>query len=182
MEAKEISYSYDSYKDPTFQLRDIVLKRGESTLLYGKNGKGKSTFIYYLLGIYSNQFSENVLYNGISLRELDIEDFREKHTFTVLQHPVFYAQNPKELIGQYMELEDFYKKISFGEFPFRIKETIEKDFDEMSLGQRQKWAIIEACISDRTMIFFDEPTSSLDVESVNSFIRWMKQFKENKII
>lgn len=53
---------------------------------------------------------------------------------------------------------------------------------ELSGGQRQKIGILRELIVSPGVMFFDEPTSSLDVESFEELKLIMSKIRKNKII
>ena len=52
----------------------------------------------------------------------------------------------------------------------------------MSGGQKQKLSIARAIIQDRSVLLFDEVTSSLDTNSEKKIIDIVNELKRNKII
>ncbi|MCD1148014.1 ATP-binding cassette domain-containing protein [Peptoniphilus sp. KCTC 25270] len=181
VKGENLFYKYPNQGEEAFLLDAIKGEKGEIVRIEGENGKGKSSLIYYLLGILSNEETKNISYQEISFQDLSIKDFRQDHTFTVLQYPIFYHEKPKDLVENYMDWELFSEKTKEGVYPFDLRDLGDKYFQEMSYGQRQKWSILEAALANKSIVFFDEPTASLDGESVNSFVRWLGEFKKNKI-
>ncbi len=63
-----------------------------------------------------------------------------------------------------------------------IPDMLERSFDELSGGQKQR-IVIAICLSlGRKIILLDEPTASLDDESVNRLISVIKNMKNTTVV
>ena len=162
----EIINGYKKYKNLEV-LNDINLKfeDGKMYALIGANGSGKSLILKALSG-YNKLTSGKVLQNGNEIRKNNnyIEDagiiienpvMVNEYTITEnLEYLKKMSENSKEI-----DLEKWYKY-------FEIEEYKEKRFSELSLGTKQKVALIQAFMHNPKNILLDEPFNALDKKAV----------------
>ena len=162
----EIINGYKKYKNLEV-LNDINLKfeDGKMYALIGANGSGKSLILKALSG-YNKLTSGKVLQNGKEIRKNNnyIEDagiiienpvMVNEYTITEnLEYLKKMSENSKEI-----DLEKWYKY-------FEIEEYKEKRFSELSLGTKQKVALIQAFMHNPKNILLDEPFNALDKKAV----------------
>ena len=162
----EIINGYKKYKNLEV-LSDINLKfeDGKMYAIIGANGSGKSLILKALSG-YNKLTSGKVLQDGNEIRKNNnyIED-----AGIIIENPVMVneytinenfeylkkmSENNKEI-----DLEKWYKY-------FEIEEYKEKRFSELSLGTKQKVALIQAFMHNPKNILLDEPFNALDKKAV----------------
>lgn len=162
----EIINGYKKYKNLEV-LNDINLKfeDGKMYAIIGANGSGKSLILKALSG-YNKLTSGKVLQNGNEIRKNNnyIEDagiiienpvMVNEYTITEnLEYLKKMSKNTKEI-----DLEKWYKY-------FEIEEYKEKRFSELSLGTKQKVALIQAFMHNPKNILLDEPFNALDKKAV----------------
>ena len=162
----EIINGYKKYKNLEV-LNDINLKfeDGKMYALIGANGSGKSLILKALSG-YNKLTSGKVLQNENEIRKNNnyIEDagiiienpvMVNEYTITEnLEYLKKMSENSKEI-----DLEKWYKY-------FEIEEYKEKRFSELSLGTKQKVALIQAFMHNPKNILLDEPFNALDKKAV----------------
>ena len=162
----EIINGYKKYKNLEV-LNDINLKfeNGKMYAIIGANGSGKSLILKALSG-YNKLTSGKVLQNGNEIRKNNnyIEDagiiienpvMVNEYTITEnLEYLKKMSKNTKEI-----DLEKWYKY-------FEIEEYKEKRFSELSLGTKQKVALIQAFMHNPKNILLDEPFNALDKKAV----------------
>ena len=162
----EIINGYKKYKNLEV-LNDINLKfeDGKMYAIIGANGSGKSLILKALSG-YNKLTSGKVLQNGNESRKNNnyIEDagiiienpvMVNEYTITEnLEYLKKMSENSKEI-----DLEKWYKY-------FEIEEYKEKRFSELSLGTKQKVALIQAFMHNPKNILLDEPFNALDKKAV----------------
>ena len=138
----------------------------------GNNGKGKTTFINLLLGIYGTNYKGEIKFNDIEHKEVNIDYLLENKIRIVEQNLNLFDFN-EELDEEFL---DFYKKIWGDMYENKNCNQIK------SGGEKQKKAITKALLRDADMIIFDEPTASLDYKSTKIFYDLLYKFKKNRII
>ena len=162
----EIINGYKKYKNLEV-LSDINLKfeDGKMYAIIGANGSGKSLILKALSG-YNKLTSGKVLQNGNEIRKNNnyIEDagiiienpvMVNEYTITEnLEYLKKMSENNKDI-----DLDKWYKY-------FEIEEYKEKRFSELSLGTKQKVALIQAFMHNPKNILLDEPFNALDKKAV----------------
>ena len=162
----EIINGYKKYKNLEV-LSDINLKfeDGKMYAIIGANGSGKSLILKALSG-YNKLTSGKVLQDGNEIRKNNnyIEDagiiienpvMVNEYTITEnLEYLKKMSENSKDI-----DLDKWYKY-------FEIEEYKEKRFSELSLGTKQKVALIQAFMHNPQNILLDEPFNALDKKAV----------------
>jgi len=169
------------YYGPVQALRgvNIVVPRGELVAVLGPNGAGKTTSINLMLGMRKPTSGQVRLFGldpndrrarsrcGVMLQESGVPD-----TLTV--------RELVELFGSYyphpMAPE---RAISLA----GLDEQAKRPSGKLSGGQRQRLYFALAVCGDPELIFFDEPTVGMDVESRRGFLDSIREFgREGKTI
>ena len=162
----EIINGYKKYKNLEV-LSDINLKfeDGEMYAIIGANGSGKSLILKALSG-YNKLTSGKVLQDGNEIRKnnnyienagIIIENPVMVNEYTInenLEYLKKMSENSKDI-----DLDKWYKY-------FEIEEYKEKRFSELSLGTKQKVALIQAFMHNPQNILLDEPFNALDKKAV----------------
>ena len=165
IELKDIYLSFDD--TVLFDGFDLKVRDKEKVLIYGKSGIGKSSIMKMILGfIKPNKGS--VLYKGNELDKKIVWDLRENTAF-VTQDNDITGGIVKDFISEIMSYKA-NKDIQFSESEivdllvyFDLERKIlEKDFQDLSGGEKQRVSIIVSILLDKELYLLDEITSSLD--------------------
>lgn len=187
----ELSYSFTNeiniYKD-----MKISLKKGNIYGISGDNGKGKTTLIRLLTGVYKeNEFSKvDVRVNGKDMKEIDSVYFRRKNVAFVSQFPKsIYEKSAEYLAGEYdVEVDTVKEKID--EYNIDSRDMVidflnnKKDIPikDLSGGDRTFTSILGAIFSGKDFIIMDEPTANLDTARCEWLMNILNKIKKDKII
>ncbi len=166
-------------------LQDINLQfaAGEKVAILGRIGCGKSTVLRLLAGLYQ-PVQGAVEVDGMDLRQLDPADFRPVVGF-VSQEPRLFKGSLREnvLMGRAGasadDLTDVARLTGLDRLVSAHPEGWELPVGEMgnllSGGQRQLVALARSLLVRPTMLFMDEPTSSMDAQSEVAFLRQLRE-------
>ncbi|RLK11219.1 ABC transporter transmembrane domain-containing protein [Ruegeria conchae] len=151
----------------------LQIDPGETVAFVGPSGAGKTTVIQMIQRFYDPD-SGQVSLDGLDLRELDRNDFRQ-HIALVPQDPVIFAASARENIrfgrldASDAEVEAAARAAVAHEFISALPEGYDSFVGErgvmLSGGQRQRIAIARAILRDAPVLLLDEATSALDAES-----------------
>jgi putative ABC transport system ATP-binding protein len=167
---ESVSFSYGSESDKNV-LNDISISvtKGTPTVIFGASGSGKTTLLQILGGILKPDkgryiaFGEDIIENNdyLKLRRQISWVTQQDNLFeplSVYENLVFFAKGRN--IGT-ERIDDYVKK-------FNIEGLLNRYPKELSVGEKQRIAIIRSLISNSDLLIFDEPTAALD--KVNSQI------------
>ncbi|WP_294819542.1 ATP-binding cassette domain-containing protein [uncultured Flavobacterium sp.] len=166
---RNIRFSYGKGTD--FNFPDIATSRGESLLITGGSGKGKTTLLHLLGGLQRPQQGEIIIEdtNIAALSEKKLDHFRGRSIGLVLQQNYFVASlNVLENVALASWLATGKQALK------KAKELLEqldmsghlhKLPSQLSIGQQQRVSIARALINEPKLLLADEPTSSLDDEN-----------------
>ncbi len=162
---------------------------GDVIGIIGNNGSGKSTLVKILMGVYTGD-SEIIINRNKSIHDMDLLYMRKQNISYVPQTisyrdvivaDIFEEENilaPEQLIKLFLDLGI---KFSDKEI-FFIKSSWSKKVNNLSGGDKQFISILSKVIKQKKVIIFDEPTSNLDFERIDTFCKIINTLKNDKII
>lgn len=180
------------YKDKIiFNNFNYEFYKGNIYCIKGKNGSGKSTLINLIIGLLTDEFDGQILYNDLNLKEIDIYNTRKKLIGVVELEPILLNDTILKNItleneSNLCDINNIIEQLNMDSYISSLKEGVNTIIDErnfnISGGEKQKIAIIRALLKHPEVLIFDEPTSALDKASKKSFIKMIERFKNNSII
>lgn len=161
----------------------LTVEQGEFLAVVGPSGSGKSTLLQSMGGMLSPTEGE-ILMNDTSLYDMSADnraEVRKKNVGFVFQTfnllPYLTAkqnvQIPLMLNGeskdkQYQTAEELLEKVG-------LSDRQNHKPSELSSGQQQRVALARMLANDPRLIFADEPTGSLDPDTGNQVIEFLKK-------
>lgn len=177
IEFKNVTFQYPTRPDvPILENFSLKVEPGKTVALVGFSGSGKSTIIQLLERFY-DPISGQILVEGVPLKDVDLNDFRN-HVGLVSQEPILFDTTIEEnirygapqgtevtekRINEVLNLANassFVNKLSQG-----IKTRVGEKGSLLSGGQKQRIAIARAIVKNPSILLLDEATSALDTES-----------------
>ncbi len=173
VELEGVTFAYPGDGRPALAGVDLVLPAGSRTALVGPSGAGKSTLVSLLLRFADPQ-EGRILANGLQVRDLAPEDWREKVALVPQRPHLFYGSVLENIrlarpqAGR-EEIERAAKLAGAHEFIRRMAQGYDTNVGErgarLSKGEAQRLAIARAFLKDAPLLVMDEPASNLDPES-----------------
>ena len=191
----------DAKNSPLIEVRDLTQKigdqeilkglslsvhRGETMVLLGRSGGGKSVFLRHLIGL-MRPISGKIFIDGeeiSKLRERQLEPIRRKigmlfqdgalfDSMTVFENVAFPLMERGE-----RDEKKLHEKVARALDLVSLAGQEEKMPVNLSGGMRKRAALARAIISQPACILYDEPTAGLDPivsDTINRLIRRLQQ-------
>lgn len=173
---------YKGNNEPAINSISLTIESGEIFGLLGPNGAGKTTTISILCGLFAPT-AGNVSIDGLNIRSsLDRikqiigvvpQDVALYPTLTALENLRFFG-NMFGIRGR--ELDDrIYQKLEI----FGLEKVARKRISRYSGGMKRRVNLIAGMLHDPKILFLDEPTVGIDVQSRIVILDYLKQINKS---
>ena len=162
---KNVSKSYGATK--VYEGLDFELERGWKIAFVGHNGAGKSTLLKVLGGIIPFDSGERVV--GTDVRVGYFSQHREGQLTpgkTVLEEAMSASRMNSDLLVRTV----------LGTFLFP-GDSVHKEVDVLSGGEKSRLQLVKLLLDPPNVLLLDEPTTHLDMPSVDALIGALKEFE-----
>jgi len=165
-----VSFQHQTASTPALIEISFQVKRGDTVAFVGPSGAGKTTLVKLLVGLYRPQKGE-VLYNGHSAAEVDLNQLRERIGFVTQDTQLFSGTIRENLLfvnpgATDEECLEVLNKAACHSLLARAQRGLDTVIGEggvkVSGGEKQRLAIARALLRRPHLLVFDEATSSLD--------------------
>lgn len=173
IEVRALRYRYAEHESYVLDGVDFMIEAGESVAIVGPSGCGKSTLVNVLLGVLPPTSGE-VWIGGVALADLGVDGLR-RLAGAVQQDDVLFAgsiadnicffdpQADPKWIEECATLADIHHDIAA--MPMAYHTLVGNMGTVLSGGQKQRVLLARALYRRPQILFLDEATSHLDVES-----------------
>ena len=166
---------------------DLVVPRGEVTLLLGRNGAGKTTTLRTILGLWRAS-QGRLTFAGQDITQLSTPEIAERNIayvpenmgnfsdLTVRENMLLAARSAareSQMDGQRLEW-------IFGLFP-AVHKFWNHPAGKLSGGQKQMLAVARAIVEPRELLIVDEPSKGLAPAIINNMISAFAELKSTGV-
>ena len=183
LNCSELSFSYDTKK--TFNFPSFGCEKGETLLILGNSGTGKTTLLH-LLALLLIPNSGSIKIKGKELATLTAKEaiqMRANHLGIIYQKPHFVSSlNVLDnlLLANYLADQKQSKTQAQNlSQNLGISALLDKKTSMLSGGEQQRVSIARALMNNPDVILADEPTSNLDDENCNKVIQLLENQSKN---
>ncbi len=183
LEFRSVNFRYPGQEVDTLVGVNLKIQKGEKVAILGRNGSGKTTLIKLSSGLFGST-DGIVTYDGVDTKQIHNDDL-SRSIGIVLQDVQLFSGSVIENITMGREgitQEDIVAaaKVSgldefLGKMPGGYELVLQDKGNGLSGGQRQAIAITRALVHKPSHFILDEPTSAMDMNAEQLFI---KNFKE----
>jgi ATP-binding cassette, subfamily C, bacterial CydD len=170
---EDVSFAYPARQGLVLDRLDLELAPGETVVLAGASGAGKSTVASLLLRL-AEPTAGRVAVGGIDLAECSTRAWRELVAW-VPQHPTLFRGTIADNIrlgdgsASAERIRASARLAGTDAFVGRLADGYETPVGEggrtLSTGERRRIALARALLRDAPLLILDEPTADLDPES-----------------
>src|SRR5213080_1062808 len=161
---KDVDHAYDDVV--VYRGMQFHAERGQRTVLVGPNGAGKSTLLKLLAGVLpvqhgARELGHNVRTGYFSQNRIDV--LNASHTVLDsardMPNPVS-EQTARTVLGSFLlRGDDVFKTVAV-----------------LSGGEKSRLALVRLLLDPPNLLLMDEPTTHLDVGSIDALIGALKQY------
>ncbi len=166
---------------------DLVVPRGELTMLLGRNGAGKTTTLRTIMGLW--QASQGcITFGGEDITQLNTPAIAQKNIayvpenmgifsdLTVKENMLLAARSAKHA-GQ---MDEARLQWIFQLFP-AVEKFWSHPAGKLSGGQKQMLAVSRAIVEPRDLLIIDEPSKGLAPAIIQNMIEAFQQLKASGV-
>jgi ATP-binding cassette, subfamily F, member 3 len=150
------------YRGVSFQAQ-----RGQRIVLVGPNGAGKSTFLKILAGVLTPQHGTRTLGHNVKAGYYSQYRVDMLHPERTVLEEAF--DTPQRLTEQFV-------RTLLGCFLFRGDDVFKK-VEVLSGGEKSRLALVKLLLDPPNLLLMDEPTTHLDISSIDALAYALDQFE-----
>jgi ATP-binding cassette subfamily B protein len=167
---ENVSFQHQTAKNNAIEEIQFSVKKGETIAFVGPSGAGKTSLVKLLVGLYQPQ-SGVINYNGISGKEIDLDQLRSQIGFVTQDTQLFSGSIKENLLFVAPKATDdeifkALEKAACQSLLARAEKGIDTVIGEggvkVSGGEKQRLSIARALLRNPSLLVFDEATSALD--------------------
>lgn len=172
IEFRDVVFQYGLRK-PTLKGINFKVNKGESIGIIGESGCGKTTLIKLIMGFFETN-GGSILINGKNMNSYTKSSIRKKMAY-VSQEDYWFQDTiynnltigkekatteDLDRVCKMVKMDDYIKKSPYG-----YNSMIEEGAINLSSGQKQRFSIAKALITDPEVLILDESTANLDAST-----------------
>jgi len=178
---ENLSKRYSGSNDDSLKQVNLTINEGDKFGILGPNGAGKTTLISVLCGIIES--SDGLIKYYDHGNEIDLKTFRKKTGFVPQEYAFYQELSPIQNLEYFGALYNMSKS----EIRQRSKQLLallglskvsDKKIHTFSGGMKRRINLAIGIIHRPSILFLDEPTVGVDVQSKNAIIEFLNELNK----
>src|SRR5215210_7942549 len=162
---KDVRHAYDSCL--VYERLDFEAERGQRTVLVGPNGSGKSTLLKLLAGTLPVQSGTRELGHNVKV------GYFSQYRVEMLKPMMTVLETARDMPNPVSEQ---VARTVLGSFLFRGDDVF-KTTAVLSGGEKTRLALVRLLLDPPNLLLMDEPTTHLDVGSIDALVGALAQYE-----
>jgi ATP-binding cassette subfamily B protein RaxB len=189
LELRAITFRYAPEDTPVFADASFTIRRGDRVAIVGPTGQGKTTLLKIMLGI-SRAERGTVLLNGAPLQTAQLREYRSIIA-VVSQDDVLYSGSILDNITFFDPVGDPDRAMQAAisahihedifRLPMKYQSLVGDMGSVLSGGQKQRLILARALYRQPQLLFMDEGTSHLDIETERRIHQSLSQLEITRV-
>ena len=192
LEFKNVSFQYPETERYILSDLSFRIDANEKISLVGLNGAGKSTIVKLICRLY-RPTKGTILLNGIDIWQYEEESYRNNITAVFQDYKIFGVSMLENIAcgeaGDYQKALHWLKELKMEYLDTKYENGLNTELNkayedegvDLSIGEKQKIAIVRALYKGGNLFILDEPTSALDPKSENEVYTQFERLTEGKM-
>lgn len=190
IELRGVSFRYGAGEPEVLRAVSLKVEAGEALVLVGPSGGGKTTLLKIMMGLFEPGYGQ-VLVDGKPLASLGLNNWR-RAIGSVSQDDQLYAGSLAENIAFFDPEIDMERVTEVARLaaihddimgmPMRYETLVGDMGSALSGGQKQRVLLARALYPDPAVLFMDEGTANLDLETENLVTSAISKLPITKIV
>ena len=166
---------HDVFKDFKFSLA-----QGNSILLQGENGSGKTTILKILSGLLKPKAGSFIFENEQAIGYKAAQNRLVAQSIYLHQQPFVFDTSVEKNLAYANKSETALTESQQHALTllFGIDHLLDDNAANLSIGQKQRVALVRSLIFNPRLLMLDEPFTAIDKESFVASIKALQQYKE----
>ena len=189
IEFRDVTFFYGEETAPSVDGVSLKIDKGETVVLCGESGCGKSTMTRLINGLiphfHEGKLGGEVLYDGKRTMDMRLYELSE-HVGSVFQDPRTQFYN----VGSTVELafgcenlgvppEEIEQRITRTATRFGLEELLDRNLFAMSGGEKQRIACGSVDATNPETLVLDEPSSNLDLFAIHDLAQVVQRWRDD---
>jgi len=178
IEFRNVSFKHPGMKDWGLEDISFTIKPGQTCLVTGPSGSGKSSLASILIGLLQPDSGEIIIDDTYNLKDVDPQWWR-RQLGVVEQSPGLIQGNVASVVaysqGGHAARNEVEWAAGLASLPAAILDGMG---EELSGGQRQRVALSRSLFKRPKVLILDEATSALDVETEANVVGELMKMRE----
>ncbi len=167
----ELEHIQQAYGDHVvYRDLNFTAERGQKIVLVGPNGAGKSTLLKILADVIPTQGGTRELGSNV------VTGYFAQNRMDNLHDGATVFENVMELRTNENQLTEQQARAILGAFLFR-KDDVHKPISVLSGGEKSRLALARLLVKPPNLLLMDEPTTHLDIASIDALIGALKNYE-----